>query len=82
MTFDLDPSCIPCRVARNRTEHSIGGLLPGTYMTVDHNLIITFRKDKYQYFTISGQSWDHTLSTEWGILEVEHDSTDFTKSGK
>ena len=54
LTYYLGPSCILCRVAKNSIECSIGRLLPGRYMTCP------FRKGRYQCFTISGQSWNHT----------------------
>lgn len=57
----------PVRVAKNPTEHSIGRLLPSRYMTCP------FRKGRYQCFTISGQSWNHTdlaLNGEFWKLNV------------
>ena len=67
LIYYLDPSCILCRVAKNPTEHSIGRLLPGRCMTCP------FRKGRYQCFTISGQSWNHTdlaLNGEFWKLNV------------
>ena len=53
VTYYPDPSCILCRVAKNPTEYFIARLLPGMYI-----ITCPFRKDRYQYFTISGQSWN------------------------